>query len=372
NYKLGIVFCNTQRMVDELADTLTAQGISADRLHGGIAQAQRTRVMNKFKKSEFEILVATDVAGRGIDVDDLEVVFNYDLPYDAEDYVHRIGRTGRAGKKGMAVTFVSGREIHKLQFIERYTKTKIHRGKLPTADEIDARRADALINSVRTTLEGEAYKAQESFVERLLEEGFNSTDIAAAVLHLLTSGDVPRDTGDRPTPAPEEQPRFQRERSEPSRDRREQRPERRDDRREPTQDRRPEAPRFDRAERPERPLPPRREDREIRDRKVETRKSDRGMQWISLSLGRNDRINPREIVTLIEDFSGQPGAAVGAIDITDHETLAQVPPHYVELLSRAASKLSWRGHQIFMKPAEARSGFTSRDTSFKPKTKKKW
>ncbi len=135
-FKLGIIFCNTQRMVDELADTLLAQGFSADRLHGGIAQAQRTRVMNKFKKSEFEFLVATDVAARGIDVDDLQIVVNYDLPFDAEDYVHRIGRTGRAGKRGMAATFVSGRDIYKLQFIERYTKTKIRRGQMPTAGEV--------------------------------------------------------------------------------------------------------------------------------------------------------------------------------------------------------------------------------------------
>jgi ATP-dependent RNA helicase DeaD len=116
-FKLGIVFCNTQRMVDELADDLVAQGISADRLHGGLSQTQRTRVMNKFKQAEFEFLVATDVAARGIDVDDLELVVNYDLPYDAEDYVHRIGRTGRAGRKGLAATFVTGRDIYKIQHL---------------------------------------------------------------------------------------------------------------------------------------------------------------------------------------------------------------------------------------------------------------
>ncbi|MFM8830967.1 MAG: DEAD/DEAH box helicase, partial [Spartobacteria bacterium] len=152
-YKLGIIFCNTQRMVDELADDLIAQGFSADRLHGGIAQAQRTRVMNKFKKAEFEFLVATDVAARGIDVDELELVVNYDLPYDSEDYVHRIGRTGRAGRKGMAVTFVSGRDIYKLQHIERYTRTKILRGKIPTAGEVEERRAEAMVQKVREVLD---------------------------------------------------------------------------------------------------------------------------------------------------------------------------------------------------------------------------
>ena len=98
--KLGIIFCNTKRMVDDLVDHLNAQGYSADRLHGDMNQAQRDRVMNKFRKSGLEFLVATDVAARGIDVDDVEVVFNFDLPYDGEDYVHRIGRTGRKGKSG--------------------------------------------------------------------------------------------------------------------------------------------------------------------------------------------------------------------------------------------------------------------------------
>ena len=107
--------------------------------------------MNKFKKAEFEFLVATDLAARGIDVDELELVVNYDLPYDAEDYVHRIGRTGRSGREGMAVTFVSGREIYKLQFIERFTRTKIRRGVIPSHSEVEERRADMLIEIGRAS-----------------------------------------------------------------------------------------------------------------------------------------------------------------------------------------------------------------------------
>src|SRR6185436_10317769 len=113
--KLGIVFCNTKRMVDDLVDHLNAQGYSADRLHGDMSQGMRDRVMNKFRKSGLEFLVATDVAARGIDVDDVQVVFNYDLPYDVEDYVHRIGRTGRAGRSGLAISFVAGRELFQIQ-----------------------------------------------------------------------------------------------------------------------------------------------------------------------------------------------------------------------------------------------------------------
>src|SRR5204863_4882020 len=139
--KLGIIFCNTKRMVDDLVDHLNAQGYSADRLHGDMNQTMRDRVMNKFRKSGLEFLVATDVAARGIDVDDVQVVFNYDLPYDPEDYVHRIGRTGRAGRSGRAISFVSGRELFQINQIERFTKTRIQRGKIPTLDEVEQARA---------------------------------------------------------------------------------------------------------------------------------------------------------------------------------------------------------------------------------------
>src|SRR6476661_4944226 len=139
--KLGIVFCNTKRMVDDLVDHLEAQGYMADRLHGDMTQAMRDRVMNKFRKSGLDFLVATDVAARGIDVDDVQVVFNYDLPYDAEDYVHRIGRTGRAGRSGRAISFVAGRELFQIQHIERFTKMRIQRAKIRTSNEVEEARA---------------------------------------------------------------------------------------------------------------------------------------------------------------------------------------------------------------------------------------
>ncbi|NBW97106.1 MAG: DEAD/DEAH box helicase, partial [Planctomycetia bacterium] len=170
--KSGVIFCNTQHMVEELADALVARGCSADRLHGGMAQAQRTRVMNAFKKAAFAFLVATDVAARGIDVNDLELVVNYDLPYDAEDYVHRIGRTGRAGRKGRAITLVSGAGIYKLQSIERFTKSKIRREQLPSAEAVESRRSDALFEKLRGTLEGGEFVQRTPLVERLLEQGF--------------------------------------------------------------------------------------------------------------------------------------------------------------------------------------------------------
>ncbi len=211
-FKSGIVFCNTQRMVDDLADALIAQGIGADKLHGGIAQAQRSRVMEKFKRGSFEYLVATDVAGRGIDVNDLGVVINYDLPYDPEDYVHRIGRTGRAGRSGLAATFVFGREIHKLQYIEKFTRTKIRRSDIPTLGEVEEKRTDVLFEKVAVLLEKNEYKTQGAFVDRLLEKGHNPTEISSALLHLLignTEDNAGRKTEDlNPPPRERDDDRF--------------------------------------------------------------------------------------------------------------------------------------------------------------------
>ncbi len=187
--KIGVIFCNTQRTVDELADALIGRGYSADRLHGGIPQAQRTRVMNNFKASTFEFLVATDVAARGIDVNDLELVVNFDLPYDAEDYVHRIGRTGRAGRAGRAITFVSGSEIYKLQNIERYTKAKIHRETVPSLEQVDGKRADAMFNKIQAILEAGQFTQHTAFIDRLLEQGHSATDVASALLAQLVGGE---------------------------------------------------------------------------------------------------------------------------------------------------------------------------------------
>jgi ATP-dependent RNA helicase DeaD len=200
--KLGIIFCNTKRMVDDLVDHLNAQGYSADRLHGDMNQAQRDRVMLKFRKSGLEFLVATDVAARGIDVDDVEVVFNYDLPYDGEDYVHRIGRTGRKGRAGRAITFVSGREVFAIRHIERYTNTRIQRGRVPSVGEVEEARTDVFLGKIRATLAAGKYQAQQPVIERLLEEGFASTDIAAAILHHLKNGSSTDEPAEKPVAKP--------------------------------------------------------------------------------------------------------------------------------------------------------------------------
>jgi ATP-dependent RNA helicase DeaD len=306
-FRSGVIFCNTQRMVDQLADDLQTQGVPADRLHGGIAQAQRTRVMNKFKKAGFEFLVATDVAARGIDVHDLELVVNFDLPYDPEDYVHRIGRTGRAGKHGMAVTLVSGRDLRKIQFLERFARTKIRRGTLPTAGEIGEKRADALLSKVRTVLDEGTWRGQAGLVDRLLEEGVDSTELAAALFQILTG----------PTPEAAENTA-------------------------PTK--------------PALPSPT----REVTVKSA-PKKSRGGRAWITLSLGRGELSGPRDVVDLFVDYAGLSAQDVGRIELGDGSSLVEVPAGFAQGLSPGGNWFETANGRIKISPVpEAPKGRKSR------------
>jgi ATP-dependent RNA helicase DeaD len=181
DFRYGIIFCSTKIMVDDLDEHLHARGYLTDRLHGDITQAQRDRVMDKFRRRGFEFLIATDVAARGLDVDDLEVVFNFDLPNDAEDYTHRIGRTGRAGK---------GPGLH-LRFRPRDLQAAEH-GPLGEARHPRERHAVArrgrggahqrVLREIRATLDGGQFKKQDRMIDRLLDQGYASTDIASALM----------------------------------------------------------------------------------------------------------------------------------------------------------------------------------------------
>ena len=139
--KRALIFCNTKRKVDELTLVLKAKGYSAEALHGDLSQHQRERVMNLFRGGNLELLLATDVAARGIDVDDVDVVYNYDMPQDMEYYVHRIGRTGRAGKTGQAISLITSREKYKIESLEEYCRTEIKRHEMPSAASAMAKKA---------------------------------------------------------------------------------------------------------------------------------------------------------------------------------------------------------------------------------------
>lgn len=187
--KLSLVFCNTKRMVDELVAALQGRGYFAEGLHGDMKQAQRDRVMHNFRNGKTEILVATDVAARGIDVDDVEAVFNFDLPQDDEYYVHRIGRTGRAGRTGRSFTFVKGKEVYKLKDIQRYCKTKILAQKIPTIEDVAQVKLEKIMEHVGAIIEEEDLTSMVNMIEKQVNESdYTAMDIAAAFLKLALGG----------------------------------------------------------------------------------------------------------------------------------------------------------------------------------------
>lgn len=183
--KLTLIFCNTKKKVDELSDLLKEQGFQAEGLHGDLSQAQRDAVMKRFRNGGTSILIATDVAARGIDVDDVEAVINYDIPQDIEYYVHRIGRTGRAGRKGRSFTFANSREIYKIREIERVCHTTITEKKLPGAAKVLKAKADKYLNRAWELHEHEDIELMKSFLQRKMEEeGCDALELAAAMLKL--------------------------------------------------------------------------------------------------------------------------------------------------------------------------------------------
>ena len=184
-----IIFSRTKRGVDDLVAALQTRGNLADGLHGDLSQSQRDRVMKKFRTGKIDVLVATDVAARGIDIDDITHVINYDIPQDHEAYVHRIGRTGRAGKKGVAMTFIEPKEYRQLRLIEKLARTKIVRRDLPSSADILERQQDLVKERLRKTLENNHYADYHTIVSDVAAEGdYDLVDVAAAALKLSVEG----------------------------------------------------------------------------------------------------------------------------------------------------------------------------------------
>ena len=187
NIKLALVFCNTKNQVDILVDLLKNRGYFAEGLHGDLTQAKRDKVMQGFRNGTVEVLVATDVAGRGLDVNNVEAVFNYDLPYDDEDYIHRIGRTGRAGKTGKAFSFIVGKEIYNLKRIERTYNIKITFSQIPSFDDLEETKLFLYVNKIKSTISEGNLNKFVLYIEKILEEDYTTIDIAAALLKIIIS-----------------------------------------------------------------------------------------------------------------------------------------------------------------------------------------
>ena len=304
DFSYGIIFCSTKVMVDELAGHLHARGYSAERLHGDITQAQRTRTMEKFRRHAFEFLVATDVAARGLDVDDLEVVFNFDLPNDAEDYTHRIGRTGRAGKSGKAFTFVSGRELYSLQNMIRRGKLNIRREKIPSLDLVEEARENQFFEKLRATLDAAAYRKQDRLIDRLLEQGYASTDIIAALIHMSFGDDTPdksEDMGPQASRLPAEPQSRSKSHDRPAKQK------------------------YER---------PARTGREA------------GFTTLFFSAGRKELVTPADIVGKIAGVTRLPADVVGAIDIHQRHTLVDVREEHAPLIIEKVNGIRVRGATV--------------------------
>jgi ATP-dependent RNA helicase DeaD len=317
--RLGIVFCNTKRSVDECTEDLVNRGYAADRLHGDITQQMRERVLKRFREGAVEILVATDVAARGLDIDEIDIVFNYDLPTDPEDYVHRIGRTGRAGRSGRAVSFVYGREIYRLQSIERYTRSVIKRERIPSVEQVEGRRADLIFDDLKERLESGKFENYQDNIDRLLEQGHTPTDIAGALVTMI------REASGREGGAIEED----REPERPAR-RENVRPQRDDHGSHQRDDRGPRQERFERAPR------------------GEIQGTEAGMTRLFLSLGKTHGVMAKEIVGMLYREVGLPDGCLGRISLFPKHSLVDVPEQFVSQVMDRTRTARLRGRPFRM------------------------
>ncbi|MBU5668480.1 DEAD/DEAH box helicase [Peptoniphilus sp. MSJ-1] len=188
--KKSIIFCNTKRMVEKLETELAKKGYKVDSLHGDMRQGSRDSVMKKFRENSIDILIATDIAARGLDVDDIDVVFNYDFPQQNEYYVHRIGRTARAGKNGISFTFLTSKDFHKLAEIEKYTNANMEKISLPTLDDVKDSNEEHLFEMIKENISKENSEQYVNLLNRLLAEGNSLYDIAASLIELLDNANI--------------------------------------------------------------------------------------------------------------------------------------------------------------------------------------
>ncbi|MDR0880050.1 MAG: DEAD/DEAH box helicase [Clostridioides sp.] len=307
NPKLSVVFCNTKRRADEIVSDLQARGYFADALHGDLKQSQRDIVMDKFRHGTIDILVATDVAARGIDVDDVECVFNYDLPQDEEYYVHRIGRTGRAGREGMSFSFVFGKDIRKMKDIERYTKSKLIKHSIPTISDVEEKKVGAFFDQVKETLTAGNLNKQMGWIEDFCEgsEDYSTMDIAAALLKLSLGDELKEEIVE-------------------------------------------EKPRRDYG------------DRSRGDRKVVAQN---GMIRLFINVGRNQRVQAKDIVGAIAGEAGIPGKLVGSIDIYDKYTFVEVPKKNAKTVLEKMKDIKIKGNKINIEKANQRDNAGQRDNA---------
>ncbi|CAN90857.1 MULTISPECIES: DEAD/DEAH box helicase [Sorangium] len=323
----AILFCRTRNEVDELTEALRARGYEAQALHGGFSQEHRDRVMARFRAGTAELLVATDVAARGLDIEHVSHVINYDVPCAPEVYVHRIGRTGRAGREGAAITLVEPREHYLIRNVERLTGQRIEAATLPTVADLRARRLELTRASLREALiEGGAERFRV-VVEGLADE-FDVMDIAAAAVklaHDATEGDREEEEAEIPSFRPP--PRG---------------PERARD------DRAPRGPAGARGRPGEAQARPRRETREARE-------TDGNVARLYVSAGRNAGIRPADLVGAIANEASLSSRDIGAIEIADGFSTVEVPADAADAVIEALRATRLKGRKVQVRRDDAGS-----------------
>ena len=321
--KLSIIFCNTKRQVDELVQALQGRGYFAEGLHGDLKQVQRDRVMESFRNGRTDILIATDVAARGIDVGNVEAVFNYAIPQDDEYYVHRIGRTGRAGREGKAFSLVVGKEVYKLRDIQRYCKTKIIPQAIPSLNDITEIKADKILDQVQDILnDADLTKIVNIIEKKLMEDDYTSLDLAAALLK-MSMGDDNEDIIDNYMPARSLDDLDSYGRNSRGRDRG-----RNNSRRKGATD------------------------RAAVDYVLNG--GEERMARLFINIGKSQRVTPGDILGAVAGESGIPGRLVGSIDMYDGYTFVDVPAEYAEDVLNAMSHARIKGKHIHVEKANSK------------------
>jgi ATP-dependent RNA helicase DeaD len=291
NIKLALVFCNTKKRVDELTSSLQTRGYSAEALHGDMKQSERDRVMAKFRKGTIDILVATDVAARGIDVNNIEAVFNYDIPSDEEYYVHRIGRTGRAGKAGVSYSFIFGRDIYKLKDIQMYTKSEIFPMKPPSISDVEEIKLEGAVNEVLNLLESpDRFTKYHPAIEKILAESADATTMdVAAVLFSLAFEELDNRNYEH-TDLDEDNTRYRKD----------------------------------------------------------------GMVRLFFGVGSMDHIQPKNIVQSIASKTSVPGKLIGEIDIHKNFSFVEIPAEFADEVMDSMRNFTHRGRNVLIEKASKR------------------
>jgi ATP-dependent RNA helicase DeaD len=278
-----IIFCRTKRDVDELVQALQGRGYSAEAIHGDVTQMQRERTLKRFRDGQTEVLIATDVAARGLDIPLVSHVINYDVPEDPDSYVHRIGRTGRMGREGDAITLVAPREIRQLRFIERMIGRRIKPMRVPSLADVEARRRQAFKESIVETLNGDGLDPYLMVVDELAER-YDPAEIAAAAIKIATGGGG--------TPVAEAK---------------------------------------------------RHSDHALAG---DGRGAEPGMARLFLNIGRQDGVRPGDIVGAIANEAGVPGKEIGAIDLFDTYSFVEIPKGEAPRVVATLARTTIRGRQV--------------------------